>query len=60
MPEKRTKCDREFSEGAVGILEQTGKPIAPLTHPLLATTSDQTAVWVCPADQATISRIGSL
>ena len=35
-------------------------PHHPNSHPLLATTSDQTAVWVCPADQATISRIGSL
>ena len=28
MPEKRKKYDREFREGAVRIVEETGKPIA--------------------------------
>ena len=28
MPEKRNKYDREFREGAVRIVEETGKPIA--------------------------------
>ena len=32
MPEKRKKYDREFREGAVRIVEETGKPIAQIAR----------------------------
>jgi transposase-like protein len=34
MPETRKKCDREFREGAVRIVEETGKPIAAVARDL--------------------------
>ncbi|BBX52668.1 hypothetical protein MPOR_36940 [Mycolicibacterium poriferae] len=34
MPEKRKKYDREFREGAVRIVEETGKPIAAVARDL--------------------------
>ncbi|MBN3457860.1 transposase [Mycobacterium sp. DSM 3803] len=34
MPEKRKKYDREFREGAVRIVEETGKPIAVVARDL--------------------------
>jgi len=34
MPEKRQKYDREFREGAVRIVEETGKPIAQVARDL--------------------------
>ena len=34
MPEKRTKYDREFREGAVRIVRETGKPIAQVARDL--------------------------
>jgi transposase len=34
MPEKRKKYDREFREGAVRIVEETGKPIAQIARDL--------------------------
>jgi transposase len=34
MPEKRRKYDREFREGAVRIVEETGKPIAQVARDL--------------------------
>lgn len=34
MPEKRKKHDREFREGAVRIVEETGKPIAQIARDL--------------------------
>lgn len=34
MPEKRMKYDREFREGAVRIVEETGKPIAHIARDL--------------------------
>ncbi|MFS4489005.1 transposase [Dietzia kunjamensis] len=34
MPEKRQKYDREFREGAVRIVEETGKPIAQIARDL--------------------------
>src|SRR3954466_8737458 len=34
MPEKRKKYDREFREGAVRIVEETGKPIAQVARGL--------------------------
>ena len=34
MPEKRRKYDREFREGAVRIVRETGKPIAQVARDL--------------------------
>ena len=34
MPQKRKKYDREFREGAVRIVEETGKPIAQIARDL--------------------------
>ena len=34
MPEKRKKYDREFREGAVRIVRETGKPIAQVARDL--------------------------
>jgi len=34
MPEKRKKYDREFREGAVRIVDETGKPIAQVARDL--------------------------
>lgn len=34
MPEKRKKYDREFREGAVRIVEESGKPIAQIARDL--------------------------
>ncbi len=34
MPAKRMKCDREFPEGAVRIVEETGMPIAQVARDL--------------------------
>lgn len=34
MPEKRRKYDREFREGAVRIVNETGKPIAQIARDL--------------------------
>ena len=34
MPEKRQKYDREFREGAVRIVDETGKPIAQVARDL--------------------------
>ena len=34
MPEKRTKYDREFREGAVRIVSETGRPIAQVAREL--------------------------
>ena len=34
MPEKRMRYDREFREGAVRIVEETGKPIAVIARDL--------------------------
>jgi hypothetical protein len=39
MPEKRKKYDREFREGAVRIVEETNKPIAP-SRAIWASTRD--------------------
>ena len=35
MPEKRKKYDREFRDGAVRIVEETGKPIAQIARGVL-------------------------
>lgn len=34
MPEKRKKYDREFREGAVRIVEESGKPVAQIARDL--------------------------
>ena len=34
MPEERMRYDREFREGAVRIVEETGKPIAQVARDL--------------------------
>ena len=34
MPEKRTKYDREFREGAIRIVIETGRPIAQVAREL--------------------------
>ena len=34
MPEKRRRYDRDFREGAVGIVRETGKPIAQVAKDL--------------------------
>ena len=34
MPEKRTKYDREFREGAIRIVNETGRPIAQVAREL--------------------------
>ena len=34
MPEKRRKFDAEFREGAVGLVRETGKPIAQIARDL--------------------------
>ncbi len=34
MPEKRMEYDREFREGAVRIVEETGKPVAQVARDL--------------------------
>ncbi len=34
MPEKRRKFDREFREGAVRVVQETGKPIAQVARDL--------------------------
>ena len=34
MPENRKKCDREVREGAVRIVNETGKPIAQVARDL--------------------------
>ncbi len=34
MPEMRTKYDREFREGALRIVEETGKPVAQVARDL--------------------------
>ena len=35
-------------------------PQHPNSHPMKATTRDGAAVWVCPADDALVSKIGEL
>ena len=35
-------------------------PQHPGTHPMLATTAGETAVWACPFDQTVLSTIGDL
>jgi transposase len=55
MPEKRKKYDREFREGAVRIVEETGKPIAQVARDL-GVVEGTLGNWV---KQARESRDGS-
>src|SRR4051794_18603005 len=55
MPEKRKKYDREFREGAVRIVEETGKPIAQVARDL-GVVEGTLGNWV---KQARESRHGS-
>ncbi|OPF78132.1 hypothetical protein VT50_0220060 [Streptomyces antioxidans] len=47
-----------WSEGASAVWPPC--PTHPDTHPLTATVSTDTAVWVCPKTGATVARIGEL
>ena len=51
MPEKRKKYDREFREGAVRIVEETGKPIAQVARDL-GVHEGTLGNWVNQARQA--------
>lgn len=55
MPEKRKKYDREFREGAVRIVEETGKPIAQIARDL-GVNEGTLGNWV---NQARAERDGS-
>lgn len=51
MPEKRKKYDREFREGAVRIVEETGKPIAQVARDL-GVNEGTLGNWVARAKEA--------
>jgi transposase len=51
MPEKRMKYDREFREGAVRIVEETGKPIAQVAREL-GVNEGTLGNWVVRAREA--------
>lgn len=51
MPEKRKKYDREFREGAVRIVEETGKPIAQIARDL-GVNEGTLGNWVARAREA--------
>ncbi|PAY21628.1 transposase, partial [Dietzia natronolimnaea] len=51
MPEKRQKYDREFREGAVRIVEETGKPIAQIARDL-GVKAGTLGNWVNQAKEA--------
>ena len=45
MPEKRTKYDREFREGAVRIVNETNKPIAQVARDLGVNEAQWATGW---------------
>lgn len=51
MSEKRTRYDREFREGAVRIVEETGKPIAQVARDL-GVNEGTLGNWVARAREA--------
>lgn len=51
MPEKRKKYDREFRDGAVRIVEETGKPIAAVARDL-GVNEGTLGNWVARAREA--------
>src|SRR5215213_7261129 len=51
MPAKRKKYDREFREGAVRIVEETGKPIAQVARDL-GVNEGTLGNWVARAREA--------
>jgi transposase len=51
MPEKRNKYDAEFREGAVRIVEETGKPIAQVARDL-SVNEGTLGNWVARAREA--------
>ncbi len=51
MPEKRKKYDGEFREGAVRIVEETGKPIAQIARDL-GVNEGTLGNWVARAKEA--------
>jgi transposase len=51
MPEKRTKYDREFREGAVRIVNETNKPIAQVARDL-GVNEGTLGNWVARAREA--------
>ena len=57
MPEKRKKYDREFREGAVRIVEETGKPIAQVARNL-GVVEGTLGNWVKQAREAREGRDG--
>ena len=57
MPEKRKKYDREFREGAVRIVEETGKPIAQIARDL-GVNEGTLGNWVARAREAREGRDG--
>ncbi|UAL29634.1 transposase [Nocardioides rotundus] len=57
MPQKRKKYDREFREGAVRIVEETGKPIAQVARNL-GVVEGTLGNWVKQAREAREGRDG--